>query len=150
MPKIDKIIEKAAPQWPLDQIAVVDRNVLRVGLYELLFGNREETYARVNQRARQMVEDGLIEEVRELYEAGLNETNCNALRTHGYQEVFPYLRGEIDRDSMIENIQKAVRHYVKRQLTWFRGVPETIWIERSFADPPEVAAKQIAHDFLSI
>ncbi len=38
--KIDKIISKAAPQWPLDQIGVVDRNVLRLGLYELLFGDK--------------------------------------------------------------------------------------------------------------
>ncbi|NOY35431.1 MAG: transcription antitermination factor NusB, partial [bacterium] len=40
--KIDKIIEKAAPEWPLDQISIVDRNVLRLGLYELLFGSRKE------------------------------------------------------------------------------------------------------------
>ena len=40
--ELDKIIEKAAPQWPLDQIAIVDRNVLRLGLYELLFGKRDE------------------------------------------------------------------------------------------------------------
>ena len=39
--KIDKIISKAAPQWPLDQIGVVDRNVLRIGLYELLFGDKK-------------------------------------------------------------------------------------------------------------
>src|SRR3989338_4961269 len=45
--EIDQIIEKAAPQWPLDQIAVVDRNVLRVGLYELLFGSREEVPPKV-------------------------------------------------------------------------------------------------------
>lgn len=44
---IDKIIEKAAPQWPLNQVAVVDRNVLRVGLYELLFGKREEVPPKV-------------------------------------------------------------------------------------------------------
>jgi tRNA dimethylallyltransferase len=113
-----------------------------------LFGNREETYTRVNQRALQMVEEGLIEEVRALHLEGLDETNCNALRTHGYQEVFPYLRGEIDRDAMIENIQKAVRHYVKRQLTWFRRVPETIWIERSFTVPPRIAAEKIANAFL--
>lgn len=47
MPEIDKIIEKAAPQWPLEQIAIVDRNVLRVGLFELLFGNREEVPPKV-------------------------------------------------------------------------------------------------------
>jgi len=40
--KIDKIIEKSAPEWPLDQITIIDRNVLRIGLYELLFGNRKE------------------------------------------------------------------------------------------------------------
>lgn len=44
---INKIIEKAAPQWPLNQVAVVDRNVLRVGLYELLFGKREEVPPKV-------------------------------------------------------------------------------------------------------
>lgn len=45
--QIDKIIEKAAPQWPLDQIAMVDRNVLRLGLFELLFGNRSEVPPKV-------------------------------------------------------------------------------------------------------
>jgi len=44
---LDKIIEKAAPQWPLEQIAIVDRNVLRLGLFELLFGNREEVPPKV-------------------------------------------------------------------------------------------------------
>jgi N utilization substance protein B len=47
LPELDKIIEKAAPQWPLDQIAIVDRNVLRLGLFELLFGNREEVPPKV-------------------------------------------------------------------------------------------------------
>ena len=45
--EIDKIIEKAAPQWPLDQIAMVDRAVLRLGIYELLFGNHEEVPPKV-------------------------------------------------------------------------------------------------------
>ena len=45
--ELDKIIEKAAPQWPLEQVAVVDRNVLRLGLYELLFGKREEVPPKV-------------------------------------------------------------------------------------------------------
>ena len=45
--KIDKIIEKAAPEWPLEQITVIDRNVLRVGIYELMFGNKEEVPPKV-------------------------------------------------------------------------------------------------------
>ncbi|MFC1756681.1 transcription antitermination factor NusB, partial [Patescibacteria group bacterium] len=45
--KIDSIIEKTAPEWPLDQIAIIDRNVLRVGLYELIFGNSKEVPPKV-------------------------------------------------------------------------------------------------------
>ena len=45
--QIDKIIEKAAPEWPINQIAIVDRNILRIGLYELLFGNHEEVPPKV-------------------------------------------------------------------------------------------------------
>lgn len=47
LPKIDKIIEKAAPEWPLNQITAVDRAVLRLGLYELLFGKRGEVPPKV-------------------------------------------------------------------------------------------------------
>jgi len=45
--EIDKIIEKAAPQWPLNQIPITDRNILRIGLYELLFANKEEVPPKV-------------------------------------------------------------------------------------------------------
>ncbi len=45
--QIDKIIEKAAPEWPIEQITIVDRNVLRIGLYELLYGNKEEVPPKV-------------------------------------------------------------------------------------------------------
>jgi len=45
--KLDKIIEKAAPEWPINQITIVDRNILRIGLYELLYGNKEEVPPKV-------------------------------------------------------------------------------------------------------
>lgn len=45
--KIDPIIEKCAPEWPLDQVTIVDRNILRLGIYELLFGNYEEVPPKV-------------------------------------------------------------------------------------------------------
>ena len=44
---MDKIIEKSAPEWPVSQITIIDRNVLRLGLFELLFGNREEVPPKV-------------------------------------------------------------------------------------------------------
>ncbi len=113
-----------------------------------LFGDREETYARVNQRVDKMLAAGLVEEVRGLLEQGFDETNCNALRTHGYQEVFPYLRGDCDYETMRATIQQAVRHYVKRQLTWFRRDKRAIWVERSFAEPLEDVADRIYNDFV--
>lgn len=45
--KIDKVISKSAPEWPIEQITIVDRNILRIGLYELLFGNRDEVPPKV-------------------------------------------------------------------------------------------------------
>jgi len=47
LPQIDKIIEKAAPEWPIEQITIVDRNVLRIGLFELLYSNKEEVPPKV-------------------------------------------------------------------------------------------------------
>jgi N utilization substance protein B len=47
LPKLDKIISKSAPEWPIEQITVVDRNILRLGLYELLFGERAEVPPKV-------------------------------------------------------------------------------------------------------
>jgi len=114
-----------------------------------LYGDREQTYARVNERAQRMVEAGLVEEVKALAAQGWNDTNCNALKTHGYQEVFPYLRGEISREAMIEEIQKAVRHYVKRQFTWYRRDTRAIWICREFAEPDADAAARICSDYCS-
>ena len=45
--ELDAVIEKAAPAWPINQVAIVDRNVLRIGIYELLFGNRDEVPPKV-------------------------------------------------------------------------------------------------------
>ena len=47
LPQIDKVIEKAAPEWPIDQITIVDRNVLRIGLYELIYSKKEEVPPKV-------------------------------------------------------------------------------------------------------
>lgn len=47
LPQIDKVIEKAAPEWPIDQITIVDRNVLRMGLYELMYSDKEEVPPKV-------------------------------------------------------------------------------------------------------
>lgn len=47
LPKLDEIIQKCAPEWPIDQIAIIDRNILRLGIYELLFGSYKEVPPKV-------------------------------------------------------------------------------------------------------
>jgi len=112
-----------------------------------LHGDRAETYDRVNRRADMMLNQGLVDEVKQLLSLGFDEINSNALRTHGYQEVFPYLRGEYDYETMRDEIQKAVRHYVKRQLTWFRRDARAAWVGRSFTESPIDIAEKIRRDF---
>lgn len=77
---------------------------------------REVLYERINQRVDMMVEAGLEDEVRSV--EGFKESR--ALQTVGYQEWFPYFRGECDRATVIELIKRNSRRYAKRQLTWFR------------------------------
>ncbi|MFA4999376.1 MAG: transcription antitermination factor NusB [Parcubacteria group bacterium] len=83
--EIDEIIKKAAPEWPLEQIAMIDRNILRIGLYELLFANRDEVPPRV-----------AINEAIELAKAygGLNSSRfVNGVLGTVYREI-----GEPDKD----------------------------------------------------
>lgn len=76
---------------------------------------REELYERINQRVLQMVEDGLMDEVRELYP----HRHLTALQTVGYKELFPVLEGEYSLERGIELVQRNTRHYAKRQMTWW-------------------------------
>ncbi|MBQ8908838.1 MAG: tRNA (adenosine(37)-N6)-dimethylallyltransferase MiaA [Clostridia bacterium] len=80
---------------------------------------REEMYARINKRLDIMVESGLIEEVKALYE---KYGDCQPMTAIGYKEVLPYLRGEISKEEMTEKIKQNTRHYAKRQLTFLRGM----------------------------
>jgi len=79
---------------------------------------------------------GWVEEVQALLRSGVPET-AKALQAHGYRRILQYLRGEISLARAIELTQRDVRHYAKRQLTWFRREPNVIWF-RGFGDDPDV------------
>ena len=88
--------------------------------------NREVLYDRINRRVDIMIDKGLIEEVKEIYNKYKEfPTSMQAL---GYKEVVEYLRGKITKEEMIEKIKMESRRYAKRQLTWFRKNKETKWI----------------------
>ena len=77
--------------------------------------NREKLYERINKRVDIMIEDGLIDEVKSLYDDGILP------HAIGYQELVPYFKGEVSLDTAIEEIKKNTRHLAKRQETWFKN-----------------------------
>lgn len=95
---------------------------------------RAELYARINERTEKHFADGLVDEVRELLARGVPATST-ALGAHGYRRVVEYLKGKRDLASAIEQTKLDVRHYAKRQLTWFRQELRVEWIE-GFGDDP--------------
>lgn len=97
---------------------------------------RAELYARINARTEAHFAAGLVEEVRALLERGVPPAS-NALGAHGYRRVVAYLRGERDLRQAVEQTKLDVRHYAKRQLTWFRREPCVEWFE-GFGDDPAV------------
>ena len=97
---------------------------------------RDELYTRINARTEKHFANGLVEEVRGLLADGV-PGNSSALGAHGYRRVVEYLQGERDLDSAIEQTKLDVRHYAKRQLTWFRRESGVEWFE-GFGDDPAV------------
>ena len=89
---------------------------------------RAELYRRIDERAERHFAAGLVEEVGALLERGVPAAS-NALGAHGYRRVVEYLAGRRDYKSAIEQTKLDVRHYAKRQLTWFRREQGVEWFE---------------------
>lgn len=96
---------------------------------------REDLYARINTRTESHFANGLVEEVRSLLDQGV-PAKSNALGAHGYRRVVEHLRGDRDLESALEQTKRDVRHYAKRQLTWFRREPGVQWLH-GFGDDPQ-------------
>lgn len=86
-----------------------------------LVRSRENLYARINHRVDAMLMNGLEAEARRMW----GFQHCNALQTMGYREWFDYFEGKADYHTTVEKIKQNSRRYAKRQLTWFRNVPDT-------------------------
>lgn len=99
----------------------VDRNfhVIKIGLNR----EREELFGRINLRVEQMIDAGLVDEVKSVME----KRQLNALKTVGYKEIFGYLDGHYDLNEAIRLLKRNTRRYAKRQLTWFKKDEEYTW-----------------------
>jgi len=89
---------------------------------------RTVLYERLNKRAKDMCENGLIHEVESLLAKGI-ETNLNAKKAIAYQQPLKYLKGELSYEKMLEELQQANRNYAKRQFTWFKKMRDFLSID---------------------
>ncbi len=96
-------------------------NIIKIAL-EL---PREVLYERINRRVDIMMEQGLLEEVKQLYP----QRHLKNLQTVGYSELFDYIDGKYTLDEAIDKIKQHTRNYAKRQLTWFRKDKEFHWLK---------------------
>jgi len=94
-------------------------NIVKIGLNR----DREELYQRINQRVDEMMENGLLDEVRGLYD----KRSVNALNTVGYKELFDYLDGRWPLEEAVERIKGNTRRYARKQLTWFKRDKDVMW-----------------------
>ena len=94
-------------------------NIVKIGLNR----DREELYQRINQRVDEMMENGLLDEVRGLYD----KRSVNALNTVGYKELFDYLDGRWPLEEAVERIKGNTRRYARKQLTWFKRDENVKW-----------------------
>ena len=94
-------------------------NIIKIGLCR----EREELYERINRRVDMMINDGLVDEVKSVYQY----RNLNSLNTVGYKEIIQYLDGNCTLDFAIEKIKQNSRIYSRKQMTWFKRDNEITW-----------------------
>ena len=143
-PKVVRAIEVClASREPMSELWKKGRDplpgfrILRLGLNP----ERNALYTRINERARRMFDNGLVEETKRLLE---KYPGAWALSALGYKQAAQYLRGEIDLKLAIWAAQQAHRNYAKRQMTWFRREPEVEWIA-GFGDEARVQQEAASH-----
>jgi len=129
--------QKMTNLWQRGRSPLRGFRILRIGLDP----ERAALYERINERARQMFDCGLLEETARLIER--YGASAPPLQSLGYKQALGLLRGELDRESAIAAAQQAHRNYAKRQMTWFRREPGVHWLH-GFGDDPQIQAQALA------
>ena len=97
--------------------------------YFVLTDDRERLYERIDLRVDEMINAGLVEEVKALREKGCHKGQVS-MQGLGYKEILSFLEGEISLEEAVYLIKRDTRHFAKRQLTWFRREKDVIWIDK--------------------
>ncbi len=124
-----------------------DREKLKASVYDdlciVLTDKREKLYDNINRRVDEMVEEGLVDEIRSLMEQGLNDSHIS-MQGIGYKEIYAALCGEYSIEEGVEKVKLNTRHFAKRQLTYFKGMDDVIWFDKSeYENPDEEIANEI-------
>lgn len=119
------------PKSLLDKESKTECGEVFVGMITLDFHDRELLYSRIDMRVDMMMDEGLLDEVKSLYDRGLL-AGATASQAIGYKELVDYIEGRCTLPEAIDSIKLASRRYAKRQLTWFRHEPscETIFVDK--------------------
>lgn len=97
--------------------------------YFVLTAPREILYEWIDRRVDQMMEEGLLEEVKSLRERGCHR-GMVSMQGLGYKEILAYLEGEYPLEEAVRILKRDTRHFAKRQLTWFRREQDVIWVDK--------------------
>lgn len=103
--------------------------------------DRDKLYERINKRVDIMIEQGLIDEVKNLLKK--YEQFPTALQGLGYKEVVEYLEEKITKEEMIEKVKQESRRYAKRQLTWFKTYKDAIWLDTYNKNNVEIILNEV-------
>jgi len=122
--------QKMTELWQQGRDALQGFRILRLGLDP----DRARLYERINGRAREMFDQGLIEETQNLLQK--YGASAGPLASLGYKQAVQLIRGEITREQAMQAAQQAHRKYAKRQMTWFRREPDVTWLQGFGDDPP--------------
>ena len=113
--------------------------------YLVLNQDRGILYDRINQRVDQMMEQGLLQEVRQLSERGYTP-DLVSMQGLGYKEFFEYFDGNLPLEEVVDRIKMETRRFAKRQLTWFRREKDVIWINKGdYPGEEEILAAILEH-----
>ena len=104
--------------------------------YFVLNEERGRLYEKIEQRIDQMMERGLLEEVKALHRMGYTK-DMVSMQGLGYKELLSYLDGTCSLEEAVYTLKRDTRHFAKRQLTWFRRERDVIWLEKEAFDGRE-------------
>ena len=115
-------------------------------IYFVLNDDRAKLYERIDRRVDQMMEEGLVDEVKALQDMGCTREMV-AMQGLGYKEILAYLNGETELDEAVYTLKRDTRRFAKRQITWFKREREVTWINKGDYDYQEEAilAEMLKH-----